>query len=58
MQIESGVSLKPYTTFGLPAVAHTLVRIAGDADVRRVVDHPTLGRAQRALVSTLSHESS
>ena len=45
MQIESGVSLKPYNTFGLPAVAHTLVRIASDADVRRVVDHPKLGRA-------------
>ena len=29
MQLEQGVSLKPYNTFGLPAVAHTLVRIDG-----------------------------
>jgi len=50
MQIESGVSLKPYNSFGLPAVAHTLVRIAGDADVRRVVDHPQLGRAPKFVL--------
>ena len=50
MQIESGVSLRTYNSFGLPAVAHTLVRIAGDADVRRVVDHPTLGRAPKFIL--------
>lgn len=50
MQIESGVSLKPYNSFGLPAVAHTLVRIAGDADVRRVVDHPQLGTAPKFIL--------
>jgi UDP-N-acetylmuramate dehydrogenase len=50
MQIESGVSLKPYNTFGLPAVAHTLVRIAADADVRRVVDDPALGRAPKFVL--------
>jgi UDP-N-acetylmuramate dehydrogenase len=50
MQIDSGVSLKPYNTFGLPAVARTLVRIAGDADVRRVVDDPKLGRAPKFIL--------
>jgi UDP-N-acetylmuramate dehydrogenase len=50
MHIESGVSLKPYNTFGLPAVAHTLVRIAGDADVRQVVDHPQLGLAPKFIL--------
>src|SRR5487761_2380706 len=50
MQIESGVSLKPYNTFGLPAVANTLVRVACDADVRRVVDHPQLGRAPKFVL--------
>ncbi|MFM9914734.1 MAG: UDP-N-acetylmuramate dehydrogenase [Rhizobacter sp.] len=50
MHIESGVSLRTYNSFGLPAVAHTLVRIAGDADVRRVVDHPTLGRAPKFIL--------
>jgi len=50
MQIESGVSLKPYNTFGLPAVAQTLVRVTSDADVRRVVDHPVLGRAPKFVL--------
>jgi UDP-N-acetylmuramate dehydrogenase len=50
MQIESGVSLKPYNSFGLPAVAHTLVRVASDADVRRVVDHPQLGRSPKFVL--------
>jgi len=50
MQIESGVSLKPYNTFGLPAVARTLVRVTSDADVRQVVDHPELGRAPKFVL--------
>ena len=50
MQIESGVSLKPYNSFGLPAVAQQLVRIRGDADVRGVVDHPRLGRAPKFIL--------
>jgi len=50
MQIERGVSLKPYNTFSLPAVARTLVRIAGDADVRRVVDDPALGTAPKFVL--------
>ncbi len=50
MQIESGVSLKPYNTFALPALAQTLVRITSDADVRRVVDHPELGRAPKFIL--------
>jgi UDP-N-acetylmuramate dehydrogenase len=48
--IETGVSLKPYNTFGLPAVAATLVRIATDADVRRVIGHPSLGRAPKFVL--------
>ena len=50
MQIEAGVSLKPYNSFGLPAVARTLVRVASDADVRRVVDHPQLGTAPKFVL--------
>jgi UDP-N-acetylmuramate dehydrogenase len=50
MHIESGVSLKPYNTFGLPAVAQTLVRVRSDADVRQVVDHPQLGRASKFIL--------
>jgi UDP-N-acetylmuramate dehydrogenase len=50
MQLEAGVSLKPYNSFGLPAVAHTLVRVASDADVRQVVDHPQYGRAAKFIL--------
>ena len=50
MQIESGVSLKPYNTFGLPAVAHQLVRVRSEADVRAVVDHPSFGRAPKFIL--------
>jgi UDP-N-acetylmuramate dehydrogenase len=50
MQIASSVSLKPYNTFGLPAVAGTLVRVADDADVRRVVEHPTLASAPKFVL--------
>jgi UDP-N-acetylmuramate dehydrogenase len=50
MQVESGVSLKPFNSFGLPAVAGTLVRICSDADVRRVVDHPQFGRAPKFIL--------
>jgi UDP-N-acetylmuramate dehydrogenase len=50
MHIESGVSLKALNSFGLPAVAGKLVRIASDADVRRVVDHPDLGRAPKFIL--------
>ncbi|MEK8047554.1 MAG: UDP-N-acetylenolpyruvoylglucosamine reductase [Burkholderiales bacterium PBB6] len=50
MQIETGVSLKPYNTFGLPAAAVHLVRITSDADVRQVVDHPELGKAPKFIL--------
>ncbi len=50
MQTETGVNLKPYNTFGLPAVAQTLVRIHSDADVRAVVDDPLLGRAPKFVL--------
>ncbi len=50
MQIDAGVSLKPYNTFGLPAVAKTLVHITSDADVRGVVDDKVLGRAPKFIL--------
>ena len=50
MQIETGVSLKPYNTFGLPAQAGRLVRIHSDAVVRAVVDHPDMGRAPKFVL--------
>ena len=50
MRIEHGVSLTPYNTLGLPAVAATLIRIESEADVRRVVDHPDYGRAAKLIL--------
>ena len=48
--IETDVNLKPYNSFGLPATARRLVRIRSQADVRRVVDHPELGRAPKFVL--------
>ena len=48
--IEHGVNLRTFNSFGLPAVAHTLVRIDSDAALRRVVDHPELGRAPKFIL--------
>ena len=48
--IEAEVNLRPYNTFGLPATAHRLVRIREPLDVRRVVDHPQLGRAPKFVL--------
>jgi len=50
MQIETGVSLKPYNTFSLPAVARTLVRVASDDDVRQIARHPQFGRAAKFVL--------
>jgi len=55
LHIERGVPLRAYNTFGLPAVAHTLVRVGSDADVRRVVDHPELGRANKLILGAGSN---
>jgi len=55
LHIERGVPLRAYNTFGLPAVAHTLVRVGSDADVRRVVDHPELGRASKLILGAGSN---
>ncbi|MBL8342950.1 MAG: UDP-N-acetylmuramate dehydrogenase [Rubrivivax sp.] len=50
LAVEQRVSLRPFNSFGLPAVAHTLVRLRSDADVRRVVDHPNYGRAAKFIL--------
>ena len=44
LQVQHRASLRDHNSFGLPALARTLVRITSDADVRRVVDHPDWGR--------------
>jgi len=55
LHIEHGVALRAYNTFGLPAVAHTLVRVTSDVDVRRVVDHRELGRAKKLILGAGSN---
>jgi UDP-N-acetylmuramate dehydrogenase len=42
--------LREHNTFGLPALAQTLVHVGSDADVRRVVDHPEFGRAPKFIL--------
>jgi UDP-N-acetylmuramate dehydrogenase len=48
--VERNVNLRPYNTFGLPAVANRLVRVKGDADVRRILGDPELGRAPKFVL--------
>jgi UDP-N-acetylmuramate dehydrogenase len=48
--VERDINLKACNSFGLPAHARRLVRVASDADVRRVVDDPELGRAPKFVL--------
>ncbi|MBB2486862.1 UDP-N-acetylmuramate dehydrogenase [Mitsuaria sp. WAJ17] len=48
--VEEGVNLRPYNSFGLPATAQRLVRIRQESDLRRVIDHPELGRAPKFVL--------
>ena len=50
LRVEHRVNLRHLNSFGLPAVAATLVRVTSDADVRRVVDHPEYGRAPKFIL--------
>ncbi len=50
LNVQQRASLRSHNTFGLPAVASTLVRITSDADVRRVVDHPVYGTAPKFIL--------
>ncbi len=50
LSIEHGCSLRACNSFGLPAMAHTLVRIRSDADVRRMLEHPVHGRALKLVL--------
>jgi UDP-N-acetylmuramate dehydrogenase len=48
--IEENCSLRDCNSFGLPAVARRLVRVASEADVKRLVDDPRLGRAPKFIL--------
>jgi UDP-N-acetylmuramate dehydrogenase len=50
LSLERRASLRAFNSFALPAVAQTLVRLRGVADVKHVVDHPELGRAPKLIL--------
>jgi UDP-N-acetylmuramate dehydrogenase len=50
LPVEHRVNLRRMNSFGLPAVARRLVRITSDADVRRLLDDPALGRLPRLVI--------
>ena len=50
LHIERGVNLRTLNAFGLPAQARQLVRVDSEAAVRRIVDHPELGRSPKFVL--------
>ncbi len=50
LSIERGVNLRALNAFGLPAQARTLVRVTGDAVIRRLLAHPEHGRAPKFVL--------
>jgi len=50
LAIEKDAPLRRHNSFGLPATARRLVRITNEADVRRVLAHPELGRAPKFVL--------
>src|SRR3954463_11091812 len=48
--LESDGPLKALNTFGLPATARRRARIRSDADVRRVLDSPEVGRQPKLVL--------
>jgi UDP-N-acetylmuramate dehydrogenase len=50
LQVERRASLRAFNSFGLPAVASSLVRLRSEADVKRVVDHAEFGPARKLIL--------
>ena len=50
LSVERRASLRALNSFGLPAVAATLVRVRSEAELRRVIDHPEFGRAPKLIL--------
>ena len=50
LDIQQRASLREHNSFGLPALARTLIRVHTEADVRRVVDHPQHGVAPKFVL--------
>jgi len=50
LPVERRANLRAFNTFGLPAVASTLVRVHSEAQVKQVVDHPEFGPAPKLIL--------
>jgi UDP-N-acetylmuramate dehydrogenase len=50
LNIERRANLRVHNTFGLPAVAATLLHLGSESDVKRVVDHPEFGPAPKLIL--------
>jgi UDP-N-acetylmuramate dehydrogenase len=50
LNVQLRANLREHNSFGLPAIAHTLVHIASAADVRHLVDHPQFGVAPKFVL--------
>jgi len=50
LPVERRANLRAFNTFGLPAVASTLVRVRSEADVKRVIDHAEFGPAPKLIL--------
>jgi UDP-N-acetylmuramate dehydrogenase len=50
MLVEKNVPLQPYNTFHIVAKAHTLVRIASEADLQALLADPELGPAPKFVL--------
>ncbi len=50
LNVEHRASLRAHNSFGLPATAATLIHIASESELRRVVDHPEYGRAPKLIL--------
>ncbi|MFW9615260.1 UDP-N-acetylmuramate dehydrogenase [Aquabacterium sp.] len=50
LDLQRGASLREFNTFGLPSTAACLVRIHSEADAKRVVNDPELGRAAKFIL--------
>ncbi len=48
--LETNVSLRPYNSFGLPALAQRLVRVRAPEDVQRLLADPDLARLPRFVL--------
>src|SRR5665647_3102196 len=50
MLVEKNVALRAFNTFHIVAKAHTLVRIASEADVRELLAEPELGELPKFVL--------